>query len=268
MALILTILFLICNLGLIIGFFRPDWVLYKLNIPKTTGNALIVYGSLSLFTLVAFIIFNLYDDEDYRLAYNPDNSGFEDNLMTLPEKKFEMPDPETGNQKIEEKEEQSKEQISDELKNQIISKLKKIDETARAEAREMNPAGPGDFDNGDQLILIKRTNVKITKDNTGDVIEAGRNERLYPGSWVKFLNIENERRGSRYSVEVYAPDGRFYGTGWITDAELKKQWGNLNAERQMQDELAAELRAKGREQLLDKYDITSEELETIIREMK
>jgi len=259
MAIIFSIIFFVCNLGLIVGFFKPEWALYKLNVKKTPITVLKIYGTLSVIMIFLFIFFERTGYEDDRLAYDFNDSEYEGTLKSIPENEFGVKDQKENIRRDEEqggeKPDVSREEaLSPETKREVIGKLRKIRDRAVQEAKELNPAGPGDFSNGDELILIKKTNVNLkTKDRERTII-------LPPGSWVKFLNINNERDSNRFTVEIFTPDGIDRGNGWITKEELQKQWGNREHELEIQKEMARELEGKYRKRILKEYDLTEEQL--------
>lgn len=265
MVVIFTILFFVLNLVLIIGYFKPEWVLYRLNVQKTIGRVLLIYGTLSVVTVFSFILFVIPDFKDSGTDYDTDMSGLGGQVRGLAEEEFQMPpgDEDTDELTAEAEPADDGDVLSEDKKREILKKLDELNQRAKQEARELNPALPRDFSDGDQIILIKKTSVIL---RTGSEVEEpgkGKILQLTPGSYVKFLNLNNERQSDRFSVEIFTPDGISRGTGWITQPELQKQWGDKELELELQKQIASELREEYRNKLLRDYGISAEQLRKI-----
>lgn len=262
MVVIFTIMFFVLNLGLIIGYFKPEWVLYRLNVQKTVSRVLLIYGTLSVVTIFSFILFVIQDYEGSGTGYDTDRSGFGEQVRGLAEEEFQMPsgDEDADELTAEEEPEEDTDVLSEERKREILKKLDELHKRAKKEARELNPAGPGDFSSGDQIILIRKTSVILRTGVEQQEPGQGRTLQLPPGSYVKFLNLNNEIQSDRFSVEIFTPDGISMGTGWITQPELQKQWGEKELELELQKQIASELREKYRNKLLRDYGISAEQL--------
>jgi|GEM_PF-4486631 len=271
MAIIFTVLFLTYNIALIIGFFRPEWVLYRFNVKKTTSRVLMIYGSLSLLTILVFITVFYYGEEKRQYVSAPDMEEIEESAKTLPgkgvritaEDHTETESKESSFDKPENNKKENEPELTASKKQEIISELKKLDRKARTAARKRYPSGPEDLSQGDNFILLKETRFVTEADKTDSKSDGDRTIKLYPGSWINILENREGKSSDMLKVEAFAPDGRSYGKGRITEAELEKQWGSKKLDIEMQKELTKELKDQNRSRILKKYDITETQLNMI-----
>lgn len=269
MAILFIVLFFLLNLGLIIGFFRPEWVLYKLDVKKDVSRVLVIYGGMSIATVFVYLMLSVPGGEDPGELNDFSGSEYESGISGLAEREFKITEEDhesdtddPASQSVSGKTEHKS--VPETVKREIRERLSKIDRVSAEEARDLNPAGPGDFSNGDDFILIKKTQVLLDSKGSSD---GERKINLPPGSWLKFLNINEEKDNASYSVEIFTPDGVLRGTGRITRTELLRQLGNVEHERQLQKQIESELKRKYRRELLQEYEITAEQLRDIRSEI-
>lgn len=269
MAIIFILLFLLYNIALVIGFFRPEWVLYRINVKKTSSRVLMIYGSLSLLTFLVFITVFQYGEVNRNFVSSKDIDEIEESAKLLPGREYQINTEDSSatlSKKtiVDKDKEDSKEpELPSSKKQEIISELKKLDRKARAEARKRYPSGPEDLSAGDNFILLKETKFFPATDKSETVNGSGKTIKLYPGSWINIIDKGNGKDVDTLIVEAYAPDGRSYGSGKVQVSEIENQWGSKKLDIELQQELTSELKNQYRTKILKKYDITEEQLKSI-----